>query len=150
MKRNLVVLTCLIAAFALFAGNQKESTSSSSSLITQTSGSGAVNMSGGSTSCCGSYSGFANITNDATGTVWFSPPSGTTNCVATDSSGLPSPYVSCIKAIRKGDLVSWCGTSSVSFPATSNREYKFIIYVKNTPPPPSDGDILTLDIQWQK
>jgi hypothetical protein len=53
-----------------------------------------------------------------------------------------------VKAIRN-DLGSWCGTNSVSFPASSTKQYKFIIYIKNTPPPPSNGDVLTLSVQWQ-
>jgi len=102
----------------------------------------------GTVSCCGSYKGFANVTNSDTGTVWFTPPAGTTNCVATDASGLASPYVSVVKALRK-DFASWCGTNSVSFPVSSSKQYKFIIYIKNTPPPPTNGAPLTLDIQWQ-
>lgn len=110
--------------------------------------SGAFNNTGGTTTCCGSYTGYAFITNSATGTVWFTPPAGTTNCIATDSSGLSSPYVSVVKAIRS-DSLSWCDTNSVSFPATSSKKYKFIIYLKNTPPPPTNGQVLTLNVQWQ-
>lgn len=102
----------------------------------------------GTVSCCGSYEGFANITNSVTGTVWFTPPAGATNCIATDSSGFASPYVSVVKATRK-DIGSWCATNSVSFPVSSSKQYKFAIYVKNTPPPPTNGAPLTLDIQWQ-
>jgi hypothetical protein len=72
---------------------------------------------------------------------------GTTNGLATDISGLASPYESVVKAIRN-DGISWCGTNSVSFPASSSKQYRFYIYIKNTPPPPTNGDALTLDVQW--
>ena len=103
----------------------------------------------GSTSCCGAYTGMAYITNSATGTFWFTPPAGTTNGIATDTSGFGSPYESVVKVIRKRDLMPSCGTNSISFPASSSEQYKFIIYIKNTPPPPSAGDTLTLSVQWQ-
>lgn len=110
---------------------------------------GAFVPQNGTVSCCGSYQGFANITNSITGTVWFTPPAGATNCIATDSSGFASPYVSVVKATRKNDAAYWCGTNSLNFPASSSKQYKFIIYIKNTPPPPTNGAPLTLDIQWQ-
>jgi hypothetical protein len=99
--------------------------------------------------CVGSYSGSAKITNSATGTIWFTPPAGTTNCIAADASGLSSPYESVVLAMRKRDLMAWCGTNSVSFPASSSDQYKFTIYIKNTPPPPTNGQALTLILDWQ-
>ncbi|HEU5122610.1 MAG TPA: hypothetical protein VFW05_00945 [Verrucomicrobiae bacterium] len=110
---------------------------------------GAFVSQNGTVSCCGSYKGFAYITNSITETLWFTPPAGTTNCIATDSSGFASPYVSVVKAARRADGASWCGTNEVSFAASSSQQYKFMIYIKNTPPPPTNGATLTLDIQWQ-
>jgi hypothetical protein len=112
------------------------------------SGNGGYIPGAGSTTCCGSYVGMTYITNSATGTFWFTPPTGTTNCVATDSSGLASPYESVVKVTRRRDNLSWCNTNNVSFPASSSEQYRFYIYIKNTPPPPSAGDTLTLDVQW--
>jgi hypothetical protein len=112
------------------------------------SGNGAYIPGSGSTSCCGSYTGMAYITNSATGTLVFTPPAGATNCIATDVSGLASPYESVVKVTRTDNLFSTCGTNSISFPVSSNKSYKFNIYIKNTPPPPSAGDTLTLDVQW--
>jgi hypothetical protein len=135
MKSKLIlatVLTSLIACFTVFA-------------VTVTS---PVHLGSGSSTCIGSFTGTAVVTNSATGTVWFTPPSGTTNAIVTDVTGFSSPYVSMVKVIRN-DSASWCGTNSVSFPASSAKQYKFLIYIKNTPPPPSNGDILTLSIQWQ-
>lgn len=117
-------------------------------LTSEQNASGAVNNTSGSTTCCGSYTASAKITNSVTGTIWFTPPTGTTNGTITDSSGLSSPYVSVVLAMRKRDSVSWCGTNTVSFPAESTNQYKFFIYVKNTLPPPTNGQVLTLDVQW--
>jgi hypothetical protein len=120
-----------------------------SALTSGPDASGGFSETGGSVSCVGTFTGLAYITNSDTGTVWFTPPAGTTNCIATDSSGIPSPYESVVKVTRK-DLLSWCGTNSVSFPALSTKQYKFTVYIKNTLPPPTNGAVLTLDVQWQQ
>jgi hypothetical protein len=109
---------------------------------------GGYNGTPGSATCVGSYSGSAKITNSATGTIWFTPPSGTTNGTATDLSGLSAPYSSVVLAMRKRDMMAWCGSNTVTFPASSTDQYKFTIYIKNMPPPPTNGQILTLDVQW--
>jgi hypothetical protein len=111
--------------------------------------SGGYSGSPGSATCVGSYSGSAKITNSATGTLWFTPPAGTTNGTATDATGLSAPYSSVVLAMRKRDMMIWCGSNTVSFPATSADQYKFTIYIKNTPPPPTNGQVLTLDLSWQ-
>jgi hypothetical protein len=121
---------------------------SSVAWATAGSGTGGYIPGSGSTSCAGSYTGMVYITNSATGTLVFTPPAGATNCIATDVSGFASPYESVVKVTRTDNLFSTCGTNSISFPVSSNKSYKFNIYIKNTPPPPSAGDTVTLSIQW--
>lgn len=140
MKQSLPLLLSLTAVSALLALTGCSTSSRSYN--------GAVTCASGSTPCVGSYTAFAIITNSATGDIWFTPPNGTTNCTITDISGLGSTYVSVVKAFRK-DTLAWCGTNTVTFPASSLKQYRFYIYVENTPPPPTNGDVLTLDVQWQ-
>lgn len=109
---------------------------------------GGFTATGGTLSSCGGdYNGYANITNSATGTMWFTPPAGTTNGLATDSSGFEAPYTSTIRVTRS-DNISWCGTNSVSFPVINTKKYKFVIYVQSTTPPPTNGQPVTLGLQW--
>jgi hypothetical protein len=155
MKKTTYFVLCIVTALVGCSTSEKKekppaAQSSPIRLLTPgPSASGAVNNTSGSATCVGSYTASAKITNSATGTIWFTPPSGTTNATITDSSGLSSPYVSVVQAVRKRDAVSWCETNTVSFPASSSEQYKFYIYVKNTPPPPSSGQVLTLDVQWE-
>jgi hypothetical protein len=105
--------------------------------------------SGGSGSGCpGAYTGYAKITN-STGGLWITPPTNAVSGTLTDASGFPAPYVSVGYVIRKSDLVTWCGTNSVTFPATNSTSYELFVYVKNTPPPPTNGQPMTLQITWQ-
>jgi hypothetical protein len=105
--------------------------------------------SGGSGSGCpGAYTGYAKITN-STGSIWITPPTNAVSGTLTDASGFPSPYVSVGYVTRKSDSVTWCGTNSVTFPATNSTSYQLIVYVKNTPPPPTNGQPMNLQITWQ-
>jgi len=107
-----------------------------------------TSQSGGSGSGCpGTYTGFAEMTNSA-GTFWITPPTNTSSGTFTDASGLASPYVSVAYVTRKSDGLTWCGTNSVTFPATNSMKYSLMVYVKNTPPPPTNGQPLTLQINW--
>src|ERR1043165_6277036 len=90
------------------------------------------------TGCPGSYTGYAKMTN-STGTYWITPPTNTTSGTLTDMSGFPSPYVSVAYVMRRSDQVTWCGTNSVTFPATNSTSYQLMIVVKNPPPPPTNG-----------
>lgn len=105
--------------------------------------------SGGSGSGCpGKYTGYAKMTN-STGTFWITPPTNTSSGTLTDASGFGAPYVSVTYVVRKSDLVTWCGTNSVTFPATNSTSYELFVYVKNTPPPPTNGQPLNLQVTWQ-
>jgi len=97
--------------------------------------------------CPGSYTGYAKMTNNA-GTIWIAPPTNAVSGTLTDASGFPSPYVS-VACVLRNDLTTWCGTNSVTFPATNSKTYSLSVYVKNTPPPPTNGQPMTLQITWQ-
>jgi hypothetical protein len=98
--------------------------------------------------CPGDYTGYAKMTNSAGG-IWITPPTNTTSGTLTDASGFGAPYVSVASVQRKSDSVSWCGTNTVTFPATNSTSYQLMIVVKNTPPPPTNGQPMTLQITWQ-
>jgi hypothetical protein len=105
-------------------------------------------QSGGSGSGCpGAYTGFAKMTN-STGGLWITPPANTTNGTLTDASGFSAPYASVAYVSRKSDGLTWCDTNSVTFPATNSTSYQLTIYVKNTPPPPTNGQPMNLQITW--
>jgi len=102
--------------------------------------------SGGSGSGCpGAYTGYAKMTNSV-GTFWITPPAGTTSGTFTDASGLPAPYVS-VAYVLCNDFISWCGTNSVTVPATSSHQYQLTVYVKSASP--TNGQPVNLQITWQ-
>ena len=106
------------------------------------------NSSGGSGSGCpGTYTGYAKMTNDV-GTFWITPPTNAVSGTFTDASGFASPYTS-IAWVKCSDFHTWCDTNSVTFPATSSKKYELFVYVKNTPPPPTNGQSMNLQITWQ-
>jgi len=98
--------------------------------------------------CPGSYSGYGKMTNGIGG-FWITPPANATSGTLTDASGFPSPYVSLAYVMRRSDQVSWCGTNSVTFPATNSTTYQLMVVVKNTPPPPTNGQPMNLQIIWE-
>ncbi len=98
--------------------------------------------------CPGAYSGYAKMTNSA-GSIWITPPTNAASGTLTDASGFPAPYVSVAYVTRRSDGVAWCGTNSVTFPATNTTSYELMIVVRNTPPPPTNGEPMTLQINWQ-
>jgi hypothetical protein len=102
----------------------------------------------GGSGCPGAYTGYAKMTNNVGG-FWITPPTNAVSGTLTDASGFPSPYVSVAYVMRKSDLVTWCGTNSVTFPATSSTSYELFVYIKNTPPPPTNGQPMNLQIAWQ-
>jgi hypothetical protein len=103
---------------------------------------------GSGSGCPGAYTGYAKMTN-STGTLWLTPPTNTGSGTFTDASGFAAPYVSVASVVRKSDSAAWCGTNSVTFPATNTDQYSLTVYVKNTPPPPTNGQPMNLQITWQ-
>ena len=100
------------------------------------------------TNCPGEFTGYARMTNSA-GAFWITPPTNAVNGTLTDLSGFPPPYVSVAYVVRRSDLTSWCDTNSVAFPATNSSSYELWVYVKNAPPPPTNGQPMNLQIVWQ-
>jgi hypothetical protein len=141
-KRNISsIMTTLafagVTAFAVWA----DPISQTIPFTAQSGGSGGI-------SCPGVYTGYSKMTN-STGGIWITPPTNTTSGTFTNASGFPPPYVSIALAVRKSDSMTWCGTNSVTFPATNSTSYQLTVYVKNTPPPPTNGQPTTLQIIWQ-
>ncbi len=65
------------------------------------------------------------------GTYWLTPSNNAVSGTFTDISSIPSPYVSIAYVTRKSDLMVWCGTNSVTFPATNTDLYDlYDFYVK--------------------
>lgn len=105
-------------------------------------------QSGGSGSGCpGAYTGFVKMTNSA-GAYWITPPTNTTSGTLTDESAFGSNYVS-VAYVKCNNFLTWCGTNSVTFPATNSLKYELVVYVKNSPPPPTNGQPMNLKIAWQ-
>jgi hypothetical protein len=103
---------------------------------------------GGSTNtpCPGAYSGYAKMTNGSA--LWFTPPTNASSGTFTDASSFGTSYVSVACVVRRNDLMAWCGTNTVTFPATNSTQYALTAYVKNTPPPPTNGQLLNLQVTW--
>jgi hypothetical protein len=96
--------------------------------------------------CPGAYVGYSKMTNSS-GSIWITPPAGTSSGTLTDVSGLPAPYTSAVYAARKSDLATWCDTDGVTFPATHSDSYQLIVFVTSTPAP-TNGTPLILQIVW--
>jgi hypothetical protein len=141
IKQIKINIGCFIAVLALtgLATSLAWADIQSDSFTKQSGGSGS--------GCPGAYTGFAKMTND-TGGIWITPPANTTSGTLTDASGFSAPYVSVATVVRKSDLMIWCDTNNVTFPATNDTSYELFVYVKNTPPPPTNGQPMNLQITW--
>jgi hypothetical protein len=141
MKWNIgsAITTLVFAGFAVCAvrGGNTQS-------IPFTIGTGGTNT----IPCPGPYYGYAKMTN-STGTLWFIPSNSVSSGTLTDESAFGSNYVSVACVLRRSDLSVWCGTNSVTFPATNADSYSLTVYVKNLPPPPTNKQPLNLQILWQ-
>lgn len=102
---------------------------------------------GSGSGCPGAYKGMAKMTN-AAGTYWITPPTNAVSGTFTDASGFSSPYVS-VAYVQCNNFSSWCGTNSVTFPATNTAQYSFVVYVKSPLPPPTNGQPMNLQVTWQ-
>lgn len=86
-----------------------------------------------------------------TGSTIITPSNGVTSFTFSDISGIPAPYNSWAIGIDRVTLKSYPTNSSlytntVTFPVTSSHTYYLTVYVKNPPPPPTNGQILTLKL----
>lgn len=114
---------------------------------TQTQGDPA-NLLTSSNQYVGTFYAQAKMTNSH-GIFWITPPTNTQTGTFTDASGFPAPYVSAITVARRSDGYMWHtnNNNSVTFPAT-NSSYSLSVYVTGLPPPPTNGQTLTLQVQW--
>ena len=103
---------------------------------------------GTNSTCGGTYYATAKMTN-STGSTWITPPTNSSSGTFTDASGFGAPYSSTTLVTRFSDKATWCGTNSVTFPAASSNRYSLSVLVTSPTPPPTNGQPLTLQIQWQ-
>jgi hypothetical protein len=98
--------------------------------------------------CPGLYYAYSRMTNSS-GSIWLQPPTNTTTGTFTDASGFGPPYSSLCLVLRQNDGTSWCGSNSVTFPATNSTAYQLVLVIKNRPPPPTNSQPLSLQIVWR-
>jgi hypothetical protein len=111
--------------------------------VTVTASGPLVGSPGGSPgSCPAPYCQQARVTNDANGSIWFTPQSGATTGTLTDVTQPPvSGYTSDVQVLNRFTGARWCGTTTVTFPASSSYQYGFFIYALSPACPPS-GTVL--------
>ena len=116
---------------------------------TNTAVSGPIQTGGGIKYCAQGYHAWVTFRN-ANNSLWWTPGSGSVNCVITDMSrnNYTPPYTALVQAVDNITLNSWCGNNSVSFPVTTGHKYQFTTFIMSAVPPPQTGDIITLDINW--
>jgi hypothetical protein len=109
--------------------------------------SGIIQSGGAGSDCPGPFTAYATMTNGA-GSIWITPPAGTTNATLTDISVFPPPYASVAEAMRKSDLMTCCSDTTVSFPVTNGNSFGLKVFVIS-PPPTNSPFKLILQINWQ-
>jgi|GEM_PF-3722651 len=163
-KNCIIIGLITVTALLTFMGCSTNNTNSADGMISnlavrksgegaqalriQSGGSGVFCSTNGTVACVGAFTGSTIITNISNGSFWFTAPAGSSSCTITDISEIPTPYVSVVRATRKNNGQSWCGTNTVTFPVLASQQYRFYIYTKNQLPPPTNGQSLALDIQW--
>jgi hypothetical protein len=96
--------------------------------------------------CPGPFTAYSIMTN-STGSVWITPPAGTTNGILTDLSSFPAPYASVASVMRKSDLMTWCAGNYVEFPVTNGDKFQLKVFVISAVPT-NTPLALTLQIAW--
>jgi hypothetical protein len=102
-----------------------------------------------SNSCTGKYYASVKMTNDQ-GSIYIKPP---TNIVVrsgtlTDMSGFAAPYSSYAVVQKKGAQTYSCGSNNVTFSATNTASYVLMVVVTSPTPPPTNGQPMTLHVDW--
>lgn len=105
--------------------------------------------SGSGSSCPGTWTGYARMTNTTDGTIWIKPPANAVSGTLTDASVGASNYVSVACVKRQSDQFKWCDTNSVTFPVANTAKYSLYIYVKSPLPPPTNSQPIDIQITWQ-
>lgn len=137
--QTICAILVLLAGFAAGLAWAADTISQAIPITVQSGGSGS--------GCPGTWTGYAKMTN-AAGTFFITPPTNATSGTFTDVSGFAQPYAS-VACVKQNDLVTWCGTNSVTFPATSSNTYLLTVYVKSPVPPPTNGQPINVQITWQ-
>ena len=98
----------------------------------------------------GVFYAYAKMTNSNNGTFNVQPPTNTSTGTFKDASGFSAPYVSALVVTRKSDGYSWHtnNNNSLTFPATNAIYYTLTMYVNSSLPPPTNGQAMTLQVQW--
>ena len=103
----------------------------------------------GSNTYAGAYYATVRATN-ISGGLWLMPSNGVQSCTVADTSGLPSPYASSLVVSCKNGahMYSTNQNCNLIFPVTNTTSYSIMLYVNSVPPPPTNGQPLTLQIMW--
>ena len=92
--------------------------------------------------------GSVNFTN-GTGAIWIKPTNGVTSFTFSDISAYPAPYKSVVIGMNKTTFQVY-GTNTLSnvvtFPVASNYSYSLTVYVTNVPPPPTNGQLISMQL----
>jgi hypothetical protein len=144
-KRIRIRLWCAIAIFAVgcLAGIELLR---ADVIVTQ---SAFKKQSGKLGSCPGAYNGYTTLTNSSGS--WFSPPTNPvpSSCTVTDTTGLGTNFRATFFASRLSDGNTWCATNSLTIPVTNTDQYQFIEYITSPVPPPTNGQTLSYQLNWQ-
>lgn len=102
---------------------------------------------GSGSDCPGTFTAYSIMTNSA-GSIWITPPAGTTNAILEDVSGFPAPYASVASVMRKSDLMTWCAGNYVDFPVTNGDKFQLKMFVVSAVPTNAPLN-LQLQVIWQ-
>jgi hypothetical protein len=103
---------------------------------------------GGTQPGVGSYTAMARWTNGA-GATWIAPPTNTTSVTFADLSSYGSNYVSVATITPFIHPIMCSNSSSITISLTGVPKYEFTVYIKSPVPPPTNGQTLNLELNWQ-
>ncbi len=148
MKMTTSKMLCGLSIIAVVAGLTGCVTAPTSTGFTGTSG--QIQPGSGTKPGIGSYTAKAVMTNQSSGSIWFTPPVGKTQGVLTDTAhqSYNPPYSCVVEAFEYPTLRNWYAVNSVKFPVSPGCRYQFTTYIKNQLPPPTDKAKLTSNIAW--
>ena len=147
MNKKLKTSTIICAAAIMMTGFM--GCSEYAQQYTQTQGDPAT-LTTNTSPYAGVYYATSHMTN-STGGSWITPSNGVSSCTFQDASGFQPPFTWSVVVIRHIDGVKWCtnNNNSLTFPVTNSTSYQITEYVNSAPPPPTNGQPLMLQAQWQ-
>lgn len=147
--KEIILYTSLLATCALTGCvSSPYGMSAGGSTLTETISFNNTQGTSGS-SCIGTYYGYARLTNSTTGAYWLVPPTNSTSATFTNLTDLGDGANCDMVVMSKRTFTAWCGTNSVTFPVSSVDQYELTMYIKNTPPPPTNNQPLSMQVNWQ-